>query len=265
MKNLTSSLIALSFIALVFVTAGCVHRDQAKETAPVADQQLVYPAECQGQMARREDITIGSQLVAVRCVCVVGQQAFSWFSAVANRDPAAYCQIFPGQAVVSEPMQYEGTNGYLLETSTTTTQTFGENPATQPPQQPPLPSIVPFATPSTTIAAPPPVPPTAKTVPSSHWQPPAAKEPKKFTPYVREQSVQYQCKEGVTAERTYVLVYSEGASKSEQAIKQTCSGQTVGCLQGKDRTNYMIPPCSCAIGEEIQQISSQGLWTCHKK
>ncbi len=245
----------LSCIALILVTASCVRRDQSKETAPSADL-LTYPNECQGQMPNREDISIGSQLAAVRCSCVVGQTMYSWFNSVVDRDPSSYCGIYPNQAVLPEPVQYSGVSGYTFETNTYQSQgtTTNTAPANAPP---PLPTVVPFAPPSVTVA-PPVVPP----VPSATAQP-AKKEPGKFAPYVREQSVKYECKEGLKAERTYVLILSEGQKHSEQTIKQVCAGQTVGCLKGADAKNYMIPPCSCAVGEEVKLINSQGLWTCN--
>ncbi|MDD5438221.1 MAG: hypothetical protein PHC70_03690 [Patescibacteria group bacterium] len=271
MKNLNSILISLSFVALVIVTASCVRRDQTKDNAPAAEM-LSYPSECQGQAPNREDITIGSQLVAVRCMCAVGPTMYSWFNSVADRDPSTYCLIYPNQAVLPEPIANGNVQSYTFQTGAYTQST--QSTTTAAPTvlaPPPLPSIAPFVPLSATVAPPPvpPVPPTAKVVPSAHWQPPGnhgvAKEPQKFAPYVRDQSVRYECKEGVKAERVYTLVLAEGKKHSEQVIKQTCTGQTVGCLQGADAKNYMIPPCSCAIGEEAMVINTQGLWTCHKK
>jgi hypothetical protein len=261
-KKLIPLLITLSMIALV---ASCVVRRERTPNTSL-DVPAEYPSVCQGQQPHREEIFMGATAVAVKCSCVVGQEQYAWYNALTGQDYQSACMIVPGQAVLSEPLGSVVTmSGYSIETNslqtTTTTTTMSSAP--------PFPSIIPFtvvAPPTNTVVQPPapvgslaplPVPPVASAKP-------AKKEPAKFAAYVRETSVKYTCKEGLSAERTYNLVMAQTAQGLvEQTIKQQCLGPSVGCLSGADAKNYLIPPCNCPVGLKPELINSQGLWTCH--
>ncbi|MFA6099466.1 MAG: hypothetical protein WC750_01135 [Patescibacteria group bacterium] len=258
--------VLIALIVACFASASCVaHRHQLQGDSPPnqpTPPNAAYPAECQGQAPSREGMMHAGRLAAVKCFCVNGNQAITWWKTVMpDSDPASatFCVLSPGQQTLPEMANTVASNYMMTQQTTLMTETAPM--ATAPlPALPPLPSVIPFqattAQPTATATALPSVPPLPSVLP-----PPAKSELKKFVMYARD--VKYECGDGA-AKRSYHLVVSESQNgRVEQSVTQECHGDHVVCLtNGADQQDSAKPPCACPSGSPAKVNQQFNIWTC---
>ncbi|MDD2785464.1 MAG: hypothetical protein PHS79_01055 [Patescibacteria group bacterium] len=223
---------------------------------------------CEGQTPQREyDVDGDNQPYNVTCSCTQGARKVEWYNAVIpGDDPATHCR--PAVLSFSCTMNADGSCKY---------------PGLIPPPEPPTfaaTSASVSARTSTSTATVTPVLPSAPTVPSTHWTPPAATPSStvasppapKPAPVATSTSsevkeLNYECTSGSSATRNFTMVTKKNGSTSAVSVQQQCIGSAVSCLAAvADKADTSKPPCACGNGK-VPKVLSQDLntWSCDEE